>query len=94
MTVAGKATRPTGPSDPSNAAVRGAGVCVLCSCNTCLGAAAATRSLRVGVRVRALDESALRRRVPRHGDRAQSLKPAKSMLRTIFKAFKKSNTLI
>ena len=67
---------------------------MLYSCNTCLGAAAATRSLRGGARARALDEPALRRRVPRHGDHAQSLKPAKSMLRTIFKAFEKSNTLI
>ena len=39
------------PSDPSNTAVRGAGVCVLCSSNTCLGTAVVTRGLRGGARV-------------------------------------------
>ena len=73
-------------------AVRGAGVCVLYSCNTCLGVAAVMQGLRSGLS--ALGKPALRRRVPRHGDRAQSLKPAGNVPCTLFKASQKSTSLV
>ena len=75
------------PNDPSNAVGRGVGVCVLCSCNTCLGAATAMQGLRGGVH--ALGKRALRRRVLRHGDRVHVIKPAGNVMRMIFKAFEK-----